>query len=181
LKFSYKIVNHERNSGIHQAKVTGLEYSQGEYVLFLDQDDEITDDYLYSQLQAIGTADVVVCNAFVECPDGTTIKFVRAVSSFKKAMTIDSFLNCDCQIISMGEGLIKKAAFPSEWQKNILKVNGADDYYLWLLMLSRQAEFVENTRYLYTHKYTGKNLSMSAWKIHSSAIAVFELLAYYKP
>lgn len=40
----YKVIKHKKNSGIHQARVTGLSYCTGDYVLFLDQDDVLKDN-----------------------------------------------------------------------------------------------------------------------------------------
>ena len=35
VEFEYKVIKHKKNSGIHQARVTGLSYCTGDYVLFL--------------------------------------------------------------------------------------------------------------------------------------------------
>ena len=40
-----KVVKHFQNRGIHRSRVDGMKVSKGEYILFLDQDDEIEDDY----------------------------------------------------------------------------------------------------------------------------------------
>ena len=47
--FEYKVVVNERNMGIQKARINGLENSTGEYILFLDQDDEILPNYIFSQ------------------------------------------------------------------------------------------------------------------------------------
>ena len=39
--FELTAVNHTENQGIHAARLTGLSKAQGEYILFLDQDDAI--------------------------------------------------------------------------------------------------------------------------------------------
>ena len=41
--FELTAVNHTENQGIHAARLTGLSKAQGEYILFLDQDDAISD------------------------------------------------------------------------------------------------------------------------------------------
>lgn len=51
-----------QNLGIHKSRVNGINLAHGDYILLLDQDDSITDDYLKEQLNAIESADISVCN-----------------------------------------------------------------------------------------------------------------------
>ena len=57
------VLNTDCNRGIHGARVRGLESCQGEFVLFLDQDDKITEDYLQSQISKMDNCDAIVCRA----------------------------------------------------------------------------------------------------------------------
>ena len=67
IDFSFKIIDHEINSGIQQARVTGLKACSGDYVLFLDQDDVLVDDALLSQVRVLiaHNAEMVICNAYM--------------------------------------------------------------------------------------------------------------------
>ena len=67
------LINHEKNSGIQKARVTGLKKSKGDYIVFLDQDDEIVDDCILQEYKVIQDADVVVANLFFEHSDGTDV------------------------------------------------------------------------------------------------------------
>ena len=40
-----KAVNHEKNKGLFQARLTGAQLAQGEYIAFVDSDDYISIDY----------------------------------------------------------------------------------------------------------------------------------------
>lgn len=59
---------------IETESLTGLNICEGEYVLFLDQDDELLDNALASQLEFITreNADMVICNAYMERKDGSS-------------------------------------------------------------------------------------------------------------
>ena len=63
-----RILVHESNLGIHAARLTGLKASEGTYVIFLDQDDELLEHALRTQFQAIKDADMVCANAYIELP-----------------------------------------------------------------------------------------------------------------
>ena len=54
-----------QNLGIHKSRVNGINLAHGDYILLLDQDDSITDDYLKEQLNAIKSADISVCNGII--------------------------------------------------------------------------------------------------------------------
>ena len=84
IDFSFKIIDHEINSGIQQARVTGLKACSGDYVLFLDQDDVLVDDALLSQVRVLiaHNAEMVICNAYMEKKDGTSYLLYRTTTDF---------------------------------------------------------------------------------------------------
>lgn len=164
-----KIVINKKNQGIHQSRVNGLREATGEFVLFLDQDDDIYDNYLCSQIEKIGNADAVLCNGIYR---GNKIIYKDAVAQQNAACKEE--YHKQNAIVSPGQVLIRKDAIPDEWKVNILKENGSDDVLLWLLMLKRCGSFSINTEVLYRHNEDGENTSLNFEKMSKS---VKELLS----
>lgn len=166
--------NNEKNVGIHGSRVAGLVIATGTYVMFFDQDDEIAGNYFVSQLKKIGKADVVVSNGIAQYPDWNKILYrCHFMQQTVKCMWF--YAKFDCRIISPGQCLIKKEAIPKEWKEYLICNNGADDFFLWLLMLSRHKKFAINREKIYTHIYTANNTSLDTDKMNRS---VQEIIAY---
>ena len=159
-KINVIIIEHKINCGIQQARLTGLSIARGEYVLFLDQDDLIADNYISRQLSCIGDADVAVANGYRSYEDHEVELYKRnAIGRWVGNM--DMFLYGTCIIFSPGQCLIKKSSIPSIWSDMILDKNGSDDYLLWLLMLKNNCKFIYNHERLYFHNEHAKNFSSS--------------------
>lgn len=170
------LVTHERNYGIHQARVTGLSHCTGEYIIFLDQDDEIENNCILKQYQAIKQADVVVGNAFIEQQDGSKKLLYKTKSSMRRATMIMPYIKAHNQITSPGHCMIKKKSIPIEWTKYIMKNNGSDDLFLWILMLAKNIKFVTCFVPVYTHRFTGSNLSSEESKMAESSLEIVDFL-----
>ena len=166
-----KLLQNEENKGIHYSRVKGLKEARGKYVLFLDQDDEIVPQYLLSQEECISDYDIVICNGL---NNGRLIypsdKMLKAVCG------VDNYMGGINRIVSPGQALIKRDAIPDMWINTILESNGADDYFLWLLMLLENKKFVTNREILYKHNYTGDNTSDDLQSMEDSVTEVVEIL-----
>lgn len=154
-----KIITNNMNLGIHASRVQGILHSTGNYIHLLDQDDRIESSFYYSQLKQIKEADMIVCNAIVE---HKTYQRKLYRGWFSRAMISNprSYAILGNRIESPGQCLIKKSAIPIEWMNNIQKINGADDYLLWLMMFGNHISIRINKHLLYTHVYTSENLSL---------------------
>ncbi len=177
-KFEVKLITNSQNMGIHAARIVGLSEAKGDYIIFLDQDDEVSLDCLRSQYNAITNtgADVVVGNGFIEDNNGRRNKIF--CNKFSQWISIRErpFIMVRDFIVSPGQCIIRKASFPDYWIKNILKKNGTDDYYLWLLMFDSGAIFRINFETIYTHKNTGHNFSSNSGKMFDSLVDMLSLL-----
>ena len=157
-RYDVIVVENDKNSGIHQTRVNGLARANGDYILFLDQDDKISSNCLYSQFISIGEADVVVGNGkrFLA---GEYRKIYRSEIKHKLVKSERIFLKAADQIVSPGHCLIRKESIPLEWKQHIIVKNGGDDMFLWILMFERGCEFAINRKIVYKHVDTGVNVS----------------------
>lgn len=157
---SIKVIQAECNGGIHKARVRGLKNSDGTYILFLDQDDRITQDYFESQFSKIGTADAVVCNAV----SGGRIKY-NLDRPLYKTISRQCMVNEGNMILSPGQVLLRREAIPESWIKNIMQNNGADDWLLWLCMHSEGKQFACNQEVLFLREVHYHNASTNSRKM----------------
>lgn len=164
-------INTGKNRGIHGARVRGLEYAKGEYVLFLDQDDKIEPDYLQSQLNKIVDADAVVCKAIHDKKP----KY-DAMLPFENVTSKEYMLKQGNPIVSPGQVLIRKSSISEVWKKNILTYNGADDWLLWICMMSEGKQFAKNDRILFEHVLDGENASWQSVNMMRSEQEIIHII-----
>lgn len=156
---SVVVFNSDINRGIQGARIKGCELCNGKYIVLLDQDDVITDDYIKSQYENIvrNAADVSVCQAM---ENGRQI--YNAANKFENIGNRDYMLSFINPIVSPGQAMIKKDAIPPVWKNNIVEHNGADDWLLWLGLLSDKKKFVLNEKLLFEHIVDGSNTSWNS-------------------
>ena len=173
--FDVHVINNEVNVGIHHSRVNGLNQAKGKYILFLDQDDEITAECIKSQIEHITNADLCIANGIMESDSESHLiyKNKRSQDYLKKQI---GFIKVRDLIVSPGQCLIKKESIPEFWKHHFLTVNCADDYMLFLLMIDKKCEFAVNYDILYTHKYTGINISNDIHQNYQSNMAMLDLI-----
>lgn len=155
------LLENNENEGVHFSRVRGLKKATGEYVIFLDQDDKISNYYLYNQLKFIEDNDAIICNGYYR--NG---KMIFA----KKQNTEDDWLfNNYKKIKSPGQVMLKKNSIPSEWCENIIKCSGADDLFLWSLMAFYKKRIAYNDEKIYIHEENGNNTSFN-WKLQIESL-----------
>lgn len=167
------LIYNQHNQGIHYSRVEGLRRASGKYVMFFDQDDRISDHYFESQLKNIWDHDVIVSNGIAQYADYEKLLYRYWFMQWT-VKHIWFYARFDCRIISPGQCLIKKDSIPEIWKEKILVNNGADDYFLWLLMLSQKCKFGINRDKIYTHIYTANNASLDIEKMRMSVEEVLQ-------
>ncbi len=174
--FPLKVLTNPQNSGIHATRVNGLKAAEGEYVQFLDQDDRIMNRCLLSQYSSIGDADFVIGNGYDGERDGG--RHLIFANSIAQAAAGD--LKCQYYynnlIRSPGQVLIRRSSIPVYWSEQIMKNNGSDDAFLWILMLCSGAKAAINEELVYEHVYTGENSSSNNEAMLLSQMEVAEKL-----
>lgn len=169
------VLNTDQNRGVHGARVWGLEHAKGEFVLFLDQDDQIKPEYFVSQLAKIGDSDAVVCQVMHE-----NKLFYNTDYPFEHAVSKEFMLQSGCPIISPGQVLLRKTAISDVWKKNIMKNNGADDFLLWLCMAGEGKSFALNENVVFTHTVHYGNASWDSERMLASEKELGQILTREK-
>lgn len=170
------VYNNDKNCGIQQSRINGLEKANGEWVIFLDQDDELISDGFKTQIELSKNADVVVGNGFYHM--GLVNHMIyKNISVMNYLIQKDRFIEIRNLIPSPGECLIRKEAITTQWKDNVLQRNGADDWFLWLTLFSSGAIFKVNEKCVYRHNDSeGMNLSADLAKMRESSLEMAEIL-----
>jgi glycosyltransferase involved in cell wall biosynthesis len=162
------LLNNSQNIGIHGSRIKGLLNSSGKYLIFLDQDDRISDNAIASQFTAIGEADAVISNGYTELPNGLLKKAFTYFHQQKRVNDLNFYLYADNRIVSPGMCMISRKAIPQIWVSNIQKINGSDDLLLWCSFLLENHHFAYNRACIYTHVLTGENTSNNQYQMVES-------------
>lgn len=146
----------EKHLGIHGTRAVGVRNACGEYVLLLDQDDRLADNYLFSQLSKAKVCGISLCNGYHR----QSQKIYSSLEEHTRAWDYKRFRE-KCQIISPGQVVMRKSLIPDIWLHSILIHNGTDDYLLWLCLLKARAKVAVNPDFLYWHCEDGRNTSFN--------------------
>ena len=94
------VYNHAKNCGIHQARVTGLINSRGEFVIFLDQDDQLAKECIIDTCLHIDDSDVLIENAYLEDENGELRLLYPTKGTVINALSIAPYIGSHNQIVS---------------------------------------------------------------------------------
>lgn len=171
-----RVFVNEQNMGIQRTRINGLKHARGEWILFLDQDDELISEGFFNQISLTISNEVVIGNGLYQYKDKNK-KIFNSYKEMRYLMQLSRFIQIRNLIPSPGECLIKKDSIPKEWIENPLKKNGADDWLFWILLFKSEVHVGCNPEVVYIHNDTnGKNLSSDLEKMMESAYEMYKLL-----
>ena len=171
VEIDIRVINSKVNHGIHGARVLGLQCAQGYYVLFLDQDDYIAPNYFDSQVSKVKDADAIVCNAV----HNKRLEFISYEDLYSK-INMEYIISQKNPIRTPGQVLIRKECVPEIWKSNIIKNNGADDWFLWISMMKAGCRFECNEAVLFEHVINGMNVSFNEFNMMQSEEEVINVI-----
>lgn len=83
--YAVTLIRHEKNRGLSAARNTGIDFAKGEFIHFMDVDDEINSDYYKFLVEAI-----METGADVACSGMVNIARPQKAQSFKKQIVYTS-------------------------------------------------------------------------------------------
>ncbi len=88
-------VIHQKNQGVSAARNIGLQQAKGDFITFVDADDEIPENYLYElvKTQKDTKTEIVVCDVAVFCDKAETRRFTYAESVLTKNLALNFLLS----------------------------------------------------------------------------------------
>ncbi len=130
----------QQNRGPGSARNLGIKRALGQFVAFLDSDDDWFPDYLSEQMRLFEetpTLDMVYSNALLCSIGGTSRKTFMDECPSKGPVTFDNLLVQDSQVITSGTVVRKQAIVEAGLFDETEALIGSEDYDLWLRVAYR--------------------------------------------
>lgn len=144
----------QKNQGLSAARNTGLKHTTGEFVTFIDSDDEIAPQMVKELLTAIlkTNSDITICSFKETYPNGKTKSFPHIPSqksyskeSALKAMLKEENFNLTATMKLYKTNIIKNLKFP------IGKLHEDVSFTYRAIMCAKKITFIPKDYYIYHH------------------------------
>lgn len=114
-KDSRIVVMHQKNSGVSAARNKGLLIAKGNYVVFVDSDDYVTDTYLENLMSAPPSSDYVAAGCYVQKPDMSWEKW----SNQEYKLTLNDIIQDPTKIGKVPMGMV----YARRYKRSIIQDN----------------------------------------------------------
>ncbi len=161
-QYNIKYVQHDTPKGACAARNSGIEIAQGEYVGFLDDDDEWSPRKIEKQLQGFDNENVALVYGSYELFNEITGKVNCKKGKYLSGNIFDEL---------MTENFIGSTSFPLIRKSALVDLNGFDvlmqsaqDYDMWLRLAEKyEVKFVDESMGIY-HLHEGESITANLTK-----------------
>lgn len=178
--FSFIVIHHERNRGLSSARNTGMDNVKGDYLFFLDSDDEITDDCIEKLVEPLNHEyyDIVVGSIAIyggkqpynllrlHLPDQTILRGIDILNTYRTKWNM------------MAQNKLYRTGFVRESYLSFCEGLIHEDE-LWSFQIACMANSlyaIQQTTYLYRIRKNGiKSLSKGENRMKNLTILVKEI------
>lgn len=173
---SFIVYKNKVNIGVAKSRNEGLKIACYEYILFIDQDDEVSSSFFFSIQPYLGEKDLILSNGLIiDTTKNIDFKlYYLAPEISLKKIIIKSFIR------SPGQVLLHRGILPAHGFITARKNLGADDKFLWIdIMLNYQGKLrvAYISECLYQAYLHGNNVSNNFQQLASSNLELWELIA----
>lgn len=149
-------VYHKANGGLSDARNYGIEHSKGDFLVFVDSDDYVSEDYILKMLNNIqeNDVDIVACSYYDVSEEGKILKKVQVTDRIlnEKDFWDDMYITGDATpVYSVAwNKLYKKRIFENlRYRKEILN---EDDDIIYDVMHNKKMFIISNPLYYYRQR-----------------------------
>lgn len=172
-------VKHKTNSGVSDTRNVGIDIAKGEWIFFLDSDDEIYEDTLTTMVKWSVGADLVVGtfkNVYVGQPELNRGNY-NYIKKISKIISKKRFVrNFDSQSYKLPETVFPKLFSTDLIRKHCLKFDSSlyyaeDQLFLadYIALPEVEKVYVNNTKFLYKY-YINPQSAMGKYNVFSDKV-----------
>ncbi|MFY0253352.1 glycosyltransferase family 2 protein [Chitinophaga sp. 30R24] len=167
------VVKNAKNLGVAKTRNVGISLAQGDWLLFIDQDDMVTTDFFrVIHPKALEKSDFVLCNGVIAFEDKIRyrIYYIKPYLSYRHIL-LDDFIRSPGQVL-VRKCILDKLGFPAP-----SKFHGADDKFCWVQLFYTNPKlrtlFIKEC--LYVANIHERNFSHDQRNLRLSALDLWEV------